>query len=441
MATILREVSSSDAALPIAPLARARDEGGPPPVRPPRFSWTAAFALLLLATGKAYGAPDPALSPAKVAEVHAAAQPFDPHIDIPPSLGLSALPPAESQFSLDLARRGGLRTAGLAIFAAQGPDTAEERQKAEAEALAREAAIDRLVASGGARLARSAGDVRAINAGRELAVVKTIVNGGAFATTPGEIAAWQQRGVRIFGLVHAGHNALADSSRPSLPRGEAPERWGGLSPAGKAAIAELNRLGVVVDVSQLSSKAFAQAVAASGAPVLASHSSARALVDVGRNLGDAELDLLKANGGVVAINAFSAYLRPDGASTTRKIAELQRSFGLNAAGGPVLSAERQAEYTRAYYAIRGEEPKATLAQLIDHVDHAVRRIGIDHVALSSDFNHGGGVIGWADVSQAPAVTAELLKRGYSAADIRKLWSENLLRVLADAERRAAVARP
>lgn len=400
-----------------------------------RASVQAAFAILLLASGKAWGAP-PAEDPARIAAVHAEARPFDAHIDIPPNYGEAGLPAEQAQFSLKKAQAGGLRTAGLAVFAAQTPDTPEGRREALEEALARNAAIDRIANSPGARLAQSAADVRVINATADFAVLKTIVNGGAFATTAADISQWQKRGVRIFGLVHAGHNALADSSRPALPRGEAPQRWGGLSPAGKVVIAELNRLGIVVDVSQLSSPAFRQAVALSKAPVLASHSSAGALVDVGRNLSDQELGLLKANGGVVAINAFSAYLRPDSPDTTARIAALRQEYGLKAEGGAPLPPERQQAYTKAYYAIRGAEPKATLAQFVDHADHAVKRIGVDHVALSSDFNHGGGVTGWADVSETRAVTAELLRRGYSPADIHKLWSGNLLRVLAASETRA-----
>ncbi|PZU51084.1 MAG: membrane dipeptidase [Sphingomonas sp.] len=439
MATDIRYSSSPSPGLPTVrqiksgevPIRASFPEPAPVFARP-RASLRAAFAILLLASGKAWGAA-PVEDPSRIAAVHAAARPFDAHIDVPPTYGDPALPDAQAQFSLEKAKAGGLRTAGLAVFASQTPDTPEGRKAALNEALARNAAIDRIVASPGARLALSAADVRAINATPDFAVVKTIVNGGAFATTPAEIEEWQTRGVRIFGLVHAGHNALADSSRPALPRGEAPARWGGLSPAGKAAIAELNRLGIVVDVSQLSSLAFRQAVALSKAPVLASHSSAGALVDVGRNLSDGELDQLKANGGVVAINAFSAYIRPDSPETTARLAALRSEYGLKPEGGPPLPPERQQAYTKAYYAIRATEPKATLAQFIDHVDHAVKRIGIDHVALSSDFNHGGGVTGWADVSETRAVTAELLRRGYSSADIHKLWSGNLLRVLAASE--------
>jgi microsomal dipeptidase-like Zn-dependent dipeptidase len=397
----------------------------------PRFSLPAFFALLLLATGKAYGASD----------VHRAAGAFDLHVDLPADFDASPPVAGRDRFSVAKAQEGGLSVVGLSVFAPQGADTADGRAAARAEAEARDGAIARLVAQSGGRVvfARSVADIDRLRSEGKLAVVKTVVNGGAFAATPAEIGAWADRGVRIFGLVHAGHNALADSSRPALPRGEALARWGGLSPAGRAAIAELNRRGVAVDVSQLSTDAFRQAVELSRAPVLATHSAARALVDVGRNLSDAELDLLKRNGGVVGIVAFSAYLRPDAPETRARLAALQKEYGLTSAGGAPLTPDAQAAYTKAFYAIRGAEPRATVEQLVDHIDYAVKRIGIEHVGIASDFNHGGGVIGWGDTAEAPAVTAELVKRGYSPADIARLWRGNALRVLAAAEAAGAAA--
>jgi membrane dipeptidase len=147
-----------------------------------------------------------------------------------------------------------------------------------------------------------------------------------------------------------------------------------------------------------------------------------------RNLSDAQLDRVKANGGVVAINAFSAYLRPRDTAFTARLESLKHQFGLSEDGTTSLTPEKAREYDVAYHALRATEPKATVVDLVNAVDHAVRRIGIDHVALSSDFNHGGGIIGWANEGEAGNVTAELVRRGYSEGDIAKLWSGNILRI-------------
>ena len=356
---------------------------------------------------------------------------FDPHVDLPASAASpswTGTRDAASQFDVERARRGGVTAIGLALFVPQGYENA----KAEARwsISARYAALQRLLAANQdtVTLARSPADVRAAAGQGKLAIVPTILNAWPLGDDPGAFDAWYAQGVRIVGFVHAGHNQFADSSRPALARGERADQQGGLTPLGRAAVARLNDLGVLVDVSQLSDKAFDQVLALSRAPVVATHSDVRALVDNPRNLSDAQLDAIAAKGGVVAINAFSAYLHPDSAATEAAIAALQRDYGITPHTSRVLSPADQAAYTKRYYAIRGREPKATLAELIAAVDHAVKRIGVDHVALSSDFNHGGGIVGWADVGETANVAAALRQHGYKDADIAKLWGGNLLRV-------------
>jgi len=216
-----------------------------------------------------------------------------------------------------------------------------------------------------------------------------------------QIDEWYQRGVRIFGFVHAGHNAWADSSRPSKALGDGPQEHGGLSELGKKGVARLNELGVLIDVSQLSSPAFQQVLSLTKAPVVATHSGVKGIVDNSRNLSDDELALLQKNGGVIQIVAFSNYLRP-----------LPQ-------GTPADSA-----------------PRGTVAQLVQSITYAVKKIGMDHVGIASDFNHGGGVLGWDNEGECQNVTAELLRAGYSERDIAKLWGGNFLRVWGEAQKKA-----
>lgn len=358
---------------------------------------------------------------------------FDPHVDLPATASSpewSGQVDPTSQFDLERARRGGLNAVGIALFVPQGERTPAARTEAQWGLLARHAAI-RAVSSRNPGLAEQAltpDDLRRIARSGKVAIVETLLNTWPLGDDLDAFDRWYARGVRFVGFVHAGNNQFADSSRPALPRGEKPDEHGGLSPLGKAAVKRLNDLGAVIDVSQLSDVAFDQVLMLSRAPVVATHSVVRARVDVPRNLSDTQLDALAARNGVVAINAFSAYLRPDSEATREGIAALQREFGIAATGNAQLTPDRQAEYTKRYYALRGKEPKAALSDLVDAIDYAVRRIGIDHVAISSDFNHGGGVTGWADVGETRNVTAELRRRGYTSAQIEQLWSGNLLRV-------------
>ncbi|NKJ42165.1 membrane dipeptidase [Novosphingobium sp. SG720] len=381
-------------------------------------------------------------SPVAVARVHAGALPIDAHLDLPDTFDPGrADASGQGQFSLAQARQGGLKGAVIAVFVPQGDDSPAAQAAATAGALRKHTIIDALASSYPDRAARALTptDFRRIAKSGRLAVIESVVNGGAFVRDADDVDPWVRRGVRVFGFVHAGHNALADSSRPALVRGEGVSRWGGLSPAGKRVLARLNQLGVLVDVSQLSDAAFADVLALSTAPVVATHSDLRSLVDNTRNLTDAQLDALKAKGGVIAINAFSAYLRPRDPAFAQRIVALQQEFGI-ADGKATLPPEKAAEYDRRYHALRAEEPRASVKDLVDAVDHAVRRIGIDHVALSSDFNHGGGIVGWEDESQAQAVTAELVRRGYKPTAIAKLWSGNFLRVWQAAEARRTTPR-
>lgn len=395
-------------------------------------------ATLLLGTSLTAG---PALAQApNVAAIHAAAHPFDAHVDFPATFDPArADQTGQGQIDLALAAKGGLRGAALAVFVPQEAETPESLAAAQQGALHKHAIITGIAAAFPARaaLAHSPAEFNRIVGAGKFAIVEGVVNGGAFVTDASDIDAWYARGVRVFGFVHAGHNRLADSSRPALARGEGPSRHGGLSDAGKRVLARLNALGVLVDVSQLSDAAFADVLRLTKAPVIASHSDVRALVDNGRNLSDAQFDALKANGGVIAINAFGAYLRARDPAFAARITALQQEYGIGPDSKTVLPPDKAAEYDKRYHELRATEPRASVSDLANAVDHAVKRIGIDHVALSSDFNHGGGIVGWDDEGQTEAVTAELVRRGYSGAAIAKLWSDNFLRVWGAAQAAAA----
>lgn len=184
-----------------------------------------------------------------------------------------------------------------------------------------------------------------------------------------------------------------------------------------------------------------QATALSKAPVVASHSSTTARADVPRNMDDEQLQAVKKNGGVVQIVAFDGYVKVPAPEKLAAIDSLRQSLELTSRGAfRTMPADKRAMYDSGMAAIEQKWPKATVQEFVDHIDHAVKLIGIDHVGISSDFDGGGGVTGWDDASETYNVTEELLKRGYTTEQIRQLWGENLLRVWAANDSVAAAAR-
>jgi microsomal dipeptidase-like Zn-dependent dipeptidase len=365
-----------------------------------QFHRIAVFSTLALASATASWAQErvDARYLERARQIHKRIIAFDTHLDLPFDYA-GAAADGKTQFDLPKVARGQLKGAALAVFVPQGPRTPEGYAKARADAEKKYALIKAVSEENADRaaLAYSPEDVRRIAAQGKFTVVVSLLNAYPLGTDLAQIDEWYKRGVRIFGFNHAGHNQWSDSSRPSKPLGNGLEEHGGLSDLGKQGVARLNELGILIDVSQLSTPAFKQVLSLTKAPVIASHSGIRALVDATRNLSDEELDLLERNGGVVSVVAFSNYLRT-----------------------PPAQAE-------------GAQP-ATVAQLVDAIAYAVRRIGVDHVGIASDFNHGGGVTGWQNEGEAQNVTAELLRRGYSERDIAKLWGGNFLRVWSEAQK-------
>ncbi|HSH74643.1 MAG TPA: membrane dipeptidase, partial [Longimicrobiales bacterium] len=257
----------------------------------------------------------------------------------------------------------------------------------------------------------------------------------------GLLARYHELGARYVGLAHNGHNDIADSAQPSDALGDAPEEHGGLSAFGERVVAEINRLGMMVDISHTSKRATLGAMRVSRAPVIASHSSVRALADHVRNLDDETLLALRDNGGVMQTVAYPPYVKVQPPERAEALADLRYMHGFVGVNSPDslegMSSQDRFDYQSGIEMLDVRYPPASVSDFVDHIDYAVGLIGIDHVGISSDFDGGGGISGWRDASETLNVTTELVRRGYSEGDIRKLWGGNLLRVWREVERVAA----
>ena len=351
---------------------------------------------------------------------------------------------------------------------AQDPDAFKPAgyERAYTAAIAKFDAIHRLteqIAPNKIGLALTSADVRRIAAsGRKVALIG-VENAYPLGEDLGRVKEFWDRGARYMSLAHNGANQFSDSNTGEREG----YKWGnGISPLGRQVIAEENRLGIMVDVSHPSKGSMLQAAALSKAPIIASHSAIRALCDVSRNMDDEQLEALKRNGGVIQVVAFSSYIKtpkPDSPQRAAALAALRTEFGLpdpggrgggRAAGAPAAAGsgtgaggrggalaqvppERRAEYERKLADVDSRypgDPPATVKDFVDHIDYAVRKVGIDHVGISSDFDGGGGISGWNDASETFNVTLELVRRGYTERQVAKLWSGNLLRVMDEVQR-------
>jgi membrane dipeptidase len=424
---------------------------------PSALSLAPALAVLASVLLAASGRPESQAKPTEVEPslvtraraIHERVLALDTHVDISVSnftRERNYTQRLDTQVNLPKMRDGGLDAAFFIVYTNQGPLTREGYDEAYKAAIEKFEAIHRLateMAPDQIGLARSAGEARRIAAsGRKVALIG-VENGYPIGEEIGRIQEFFDRGARYLSLAHNGHSQLADSNT-----GERDNDWlhGGLSPLGRRAIAELNRVGIMVDVSHPSKQAGMQAIALSRTPVIASHSAVRALCDVSRNMDDEQLLALKKNGGVIQVVAFNSYVKPrapDSPERAAAIAAMRADMGLppggrgaRGAGGRPMTDEQVVEYRRRMREIDTKypgPPRATLAEFVDHIDYAVKLIGIDHVGISSDFEGGGGVIGWNDASETFNVTLELVRRGYTEEQIGKLWSGNLLRVMQQAE--------
>lgn len=378
---------------------------------------------------------------ARARTIHEHTLTIDSHVDVllPDTPAQLFLPGRASRSDVDRLKRGGIGAAAFAIAVGPGPRTAEGVAEARKEADAKLAAIRAFVRDHGDQvaLALTADDIVRIHQSGKIAIIESFLNARSIGADLSAIDAFYRDGVRLFGFTHAGNNDFADSSRP---QGEPAEEHHGLSPLGRQAVARLNRLGVIIDVSQLTPAGVFQTLELSKAPVIASHSAVRALVDNPRSLSDRELDAIRANGGVVDIPAFNAYLKGLPPDFSAQLNDVRRRFGLPATSrsgnaGIEDGAGSLPAPTSAAYLLEARRlvPRATVSDFVDHIEYVVRRIGIDHVGIGTDFNHGAGIEGFDDESQAPNVTRELVRRGYSEDEIVKIWGGNFLRVFRQVE--------
>jgi membrane dipeptidase len=428
---------------------------------------------------------------AKAKTIHSRVIKLDTHNDINPQNFTAACNYTmrlTTQVNLPKMIEGGMDVSFMIVYVGQGPLTPEGYDNAYKQAIAKFEAVHRLtenIAPEKIGLALTPADVVKLHGkGVRIAVIG-VENGYPIGTDIKRVKEFYDRGGRYMSLAHNGNSQLADSNT-----GETQGYLynNGLSPLGREVIAEMNRLGMMVDLSHPSKGANLEAIRLSKAPVIASHSAVRALANVSRNMDDELLLALRKNGGVVQVVGFASYIKVDPAERTAALAKLNEDFGLTAAAGgrggrgggggggrgrgaaaaadtstaacPIedpknpplarggggnrgnaaldsLSPERRADYNKKLAEIDAKWPAARQANVkdfVNHIDYAVKLIGIDHVGISSDFDGGGGIDGWNSAAEAFNVTLELVRRGYTEEQIGKLWSGNLLRVWGEVEK-------
>ena len=455
--------------------------------------------LALLAS--ALGAQNPntpdATLVARARAIHQSVITIDTHVDIEASMGTPEADPLtyNHQVNLTKMKAGGLDVAFFAVFVGQGARTDSGNARAKAAALAKFEAVHRTAERMYPNLieiAYSPADVVRIHKSGKLVAAIGIENGYVIGRDLSLIQGYYDMGARYMTLAHTSNNDICDSS---TDRNGAEHH--GLSAFGRQVVAEMNRVGIMVDISHVSKECMMQATALSKAPVIGSHSSTCAVASVPRNMDDEMLRAIQKNNGVIQIVAFASYVTPPIPARDSALNALRQEFGIGAAGGGAgrgaggrggaapastcgysmpmtleeraadsvargqaaaargaaggggragrggagggrpdplagLSDEQRAAFQKRLDAIDARWPPADVRQFVNHIDHAVKLIGIDHVGISSDMDGGGGVRGYNDASEAFNVTLELVRRGYSEEQIRKLWGGNTMWVWGDA---------
>ena len=358
----------------------------------------------------------------------------------------------DTQVNLPKMNKGGLDVSWFIVYTGQGDLNTEGFKKASDNAEAKFDAIDRLVseyAPDQIELARSAADVRRIwKSGKKVAMIG-VENAYPMGLDTANMKRYYDRGARYVSLAHNGHSQFSDSNT-----GEKDSIWlhDGLSDLGRQMIDKMNYYGIMIDLSHPSKKANLEMLALSKAPVIASHSSARALCDHSRNLDDEQLLAIKNNGGVVQTVALGSYLNAEKVKSFNSLRDSVYDEAASNMGIKMISmreirklpsseiSKYRASYKKIVDASKGKieeikkiAPPVSVVDFVDHIDYLVKVMGINHVGISSDFDGGGGIEGWSDASETLNVTKELVVRGYSEEEIKKIWGDNLLRVMEEVE--------
>jgi Zn-dependent dipeptidase, microsomal dipeptidase homolog len=400
------------------------------------FTALASMALSgVAAFGQTYD--DPAIK-IKAAEIHAAVLTLDTHADVPaylvahPGFDLSKTHNPRttgSRVDFPRMRQGGLDAMFFAVYLGQGPRTEAGNEDAKRRAKLLFDVIHKSVSDHPdlAGLATTEEDAYLLEKEGKRAIFIGIENGWAIGRDLSLLKTYYDWGARYMTLCHTRNNDICDSSTD--PTGAEHQ---GLSPFGEEVVKEMNRLGMLVDISHVSDETFWDCLALSKAPIVATHSSARAIYHHRRNLSDEMIKALAAKGGVIQMNMYSGYLKSDNPKRTAAMKALHAKYPrVNE-----LTDIQREERRMALQEINNRYPivLATLQQVVDHIDHIVDLVGVDHVGIGPDLDGGGGVRGMYDVSEAGNITYELVKRGYSEADIGKIWSGNFFRVMNEARR-------
>ena len=372
----------------------------------------------------------------KADKIHAKAYTVDTHADAPINMmdiegfDVGAKHKYEedgTQIDFPRMKEGGMDAMFFAVYLGQGKRTPEANAEAKTKALKIFKKIHESVNANADKvsLVTTAKEGYAAHKAGKLGVFIGMENGWPVGTDLSNIKVFYDLGLRYITLAHSFNNDLSDSSGD--PEGA---EHGGLSKLGEACVAEMNRLGIMVDVSHLSDSAFYDVMRVSKVPVIASHSSCRALCDVKRNMTDDMIKLLAAKGGVIHINFVADFLKKPSAEVAVSIKTI-RMQTMKAETSPEEKKKLNAELRQIKYKYPSDVP--TVKDVVNHIDHVVQLVGIDHVGIGMDMDGGSDVLGVEDVSKIKNVTIELLRRGYSAKNIKKIWVANTMRVLAAAE--------
>ncbi len=391
-----------------------------------------SLALLVLGPGTMNSQSTHLAISEKARQLHFSSIVIDTHTDTTQRFidGDFDLAPRNEKGSVDIPRmkEGGVDAIFFAVWMpskVRGPIAVERAQK-QIEAVHAQVTKH----SNDLVFATTADQIRAARAQNKIAILLGIEGGHMINSDLTVLQKFAAEGVRYMTLTHSGNAEWADSSTDKPAHN-------GLSPFGKQVIAEMNRLGMIVDVSHVSDKTFHDVLATSKAPVFASHSNCRALCDHPRNMSDAMIRELAAKGGVIQINFHVGFLSQEFRNAERADPKINQAIALEVhkrcgdkEGCQLIEGDR---ITREYVEA-GKLPRVDWTKIIDHIDHAVKIAGIDHVGIGSDFDGANMPFGMEDASMLPKITNALLQKGYTEGDVKKILGENTLRLMADVER-------